>query len=285
MAPMNTSMHPQRRPVRRAAALCLAALLLSNIAVADEVQVARPWRYRVFADQLPAVDDIVVYRDGDVYVTLGLEDGDGRVLRLRGGKTQVVASKLDRPRGLALRKHSLYVTEQVSDGRVIEINLADNTRRVIENLSNPGHIVKLPGGDLAVTEEGVSGRLMRLMPNGAIEVITAGLNYPEGLSVARDGTIYVGESGTGRVLAYRQGELNVVVDDLDELGQIEVALDGSLWITEVGTPGRLLHLRDGAIETVLSGLKEPRGIAVMDNGAVLVAERGRSRILLVEPKP
>ncbi|HYM48452.1 MAG TPA: hypothetical protein VES91_08210, partial [Burkholderiaceae bacterium] len=94
-----------------------------------------------------------------------------------------------------------------------------------------------------------------------------------------------GESGTGRVRAFKDGVLDVVIDDLDELGQIQAALDGTLWISEQGSLGRLLRLKDGALETVLSGLKDPRGIALMENGAVLVAEQGRARILLVEPRP
>lgn len=265
--------------------LWLAAMLFSPCATASEVQSSRPWRFRVFAERLPAVDDIAIRRDGGVYVTQSLADGRGRVLRLRGTTADIVVNELESPRGLLIKKQSLYVTEQVDDGRVLEIDLISRKRRMFENLFNPEHIAKLADGDIVVTENAINGRLMRLLPSGAVEVILSGLNSPQGLSVAVDGTIYVGESGTGRVLAYKGGELNVVVDDLDELGQVEVAPDGALWITEIGNPGRLLRLRDGALETVLTGLKEPRGVAALENGTVLVAEQARERILLVEPKP
>jgi hypothetical protein len=286
---MTAIVQPRMYAPLRVMALCLTAMLFPvqvYAAGSADVQSARPWRYRVFADKLPAVDGIVVRRDGGVYATQGLTERKGRVVYLHGGRVEVIANNLERPSGLLISKYLLYVAEQIDNGRVTEISLLNNNnRRVVENLSNPQHIARLPDGDLVVTENGVSGRLVRLLSNGAIEVVTSGLNSPEGLSVARDGTIYIGESGTGRVLAFKDGVLDVVIDDLDELGQIEAALDGTLWISEQGSLGRLLRLKDGALETVLSGLKDPRGIALMENGAVLVAEQGRARILLVEPRP
>lgn len=262
----------------------MAALLFSHGATAADVVASRPWRFQVFADKLPAVNG-VVRRNSDVYLTQALGDGQGRVVRLRGGVIDIIADDLQQPRGLLVKKQSLYVAEQVVDGHVLEISLLNRNRRVIENLFNPEHLAKLPGGDVIATESGINGRVVRLLSNGNVEVVTAGLNSPQGLSVARDGTIYIGESGTGRVLAYKDGALDVVIDDLDELGQIEVTPDQSLWITENGNPGRLLRLKDGALETVLTNLKDPRGIAIMENGAVLVVEQGRERVLLVEPRP
>jgi sugar lactone lactonase YvrE len=269
----------------RAVALCVCTLLYSYAAAATDVTAGRPWRFRTFADKLPVVDDIAVRRDGSVYATQALAEGNGRVVRLHAGRAEVIANGLEQPRGLLVKADSLLVTEQLDAGRVVEISLIGKGRRAIENLYNPEHLAKLLDGDVAVVENGVNGRLMRLLGNGTVEVITAGLNSPEGLAVGRDGTIFIGESGTGRVLSFKDGTLNVVIDDLDELGQIEVGPDEALWITEKGKLGRLLRLKDGALETVLTGLSEPRGIAITESGAILVAERGRERILLVEPRP
>jgi hypothetical protein len=267
-----------------ATAMCLLGLLVAPRVIAGEVQASRPWRYSVYADKLPGIDDIA-RRNSDVYVTQDQANGGGRVLRLRGATPEIVADELLHPRGLLLKKQLLYVTEQAEAGRVTEINLLNRRRRVIESLANPEHLAKLPDGDILVTESSVNGRLVRLLANGSVEVVTGGLNNPEGLSVGHDGTVFIGESGTGRVLAYKDGALDVVVDDLDELGQIEATPDGALWISEDGNPGRLLRLKDGALETVLTNLKDPRGIAALDGGAVLVVEHGRARVLLVEPRP
>jgi len=39
------------------------------------------------------------------------------------------------------------------------------------------------------------------------------------------------------------------------------------------------------LTTIVSGLASPQGLGLSDNGAVFVAERGRKRILRVEPAP
>ncbi len=266
----------------------MAVLFLSFAALADTqgVQAGKSWRYRVAIEKLPEVDDLSIGSDGSVYATQTLADGKGRVIRLRsGGHFDVIIGGLEHPGGILVKENYLYVTEQVNEGHVIRVRLGNGKRRVYEGLHHPEHIAKLPDGDLVVTEDILNGRLTRLSANGAIEVITSGFNGAQGLSVAHDGTIFIGETGTGRVLSYINGVLNVVVDDLEAPGQIECAPDGALWVTEDSKSGRLLRLKNGVLETVLSGLANPQGIALGENGMVFVAEKGRSRVLIVEPKP
>jgi glucose/arabinose dehydrogenase len=115
----------------------------------------------------------------------------------------------------------------------------------------------------------------------AVEVIVGGLSRPEGVALRPDGTVIFAETETGRVLSYKDGEVNVVVDDLDDPDQVEIAPDGSLWITEDVGDGRLLRLKDGTLDTVLSGLRSPQGMAFGADGTVWLAERGRQRILVI----
>lgn len=263
------------------------ALFASVVGAADtqDVKSGKGWRYRVVAENLPEVDDLDVGSDASLYATQVLAGGKGRVIRLRNGQPEVVIGGLEHPGGILLHGRYVYVTEQVNEGRVIKLHLGDGRRRVFEGLRNPEHLALLPDGDILVTEDILNGRITRLSGNGATEVITSGLNGLEGLAVARDGTVFIGESNIGRVLAYKNGVINVVVDDLVAPGQIECTPDGALWITENAESGRLLRLKDDSFETVLSGLSDPRGIALAETGAVYVAERGRGRILVVEPKP
>ena len=117
-----------------------------------------------------------------------------------------------------------------------------------------------------------------------MEVILDELKRPEGLVAGLDGAIVFAETATGRVLSYRNGEVNVVVDDLANPDQVEWAPDGALWVTEDVNDGRLLRLKDGTIETILSGLRSPQGMAFDSRGAVWLAERGRQRILIIRPR-
>lgn len=235
------------------------------------------------ARDLPDVDNLVVTPDGSLYATQELPPGLAKVIQLRRGEVRTVIAGLNRADGLLLHGKFLYVTEETAGGRVLEYDLSTNKMRVLATLNHPEGIDMLPDGDLVVSEDTLNGRLLRVNRNGhkAVEVIVGGLSRPEGLVVRPDGAVVFAETETGRVLWYKDGEMNVVVDDLDEPNQVEIAPDGALWITEDVSDGRLLRLKDGVLEVVLSGLRNPRGMALGADDAVWLAEQGRQRILAI----
>jgi sugar lactone lactonase YvrE len=249
---------------------------------APSPQPGKGWRYQVYAQDLPGVDNLAFGPDGALYATLELDNGQGKVVRILDGQATTVLEGLNRPDGLFVHGQLLYITEEVPYGRVLELDLSTGRLRTLAELYKPEGIGMLPDGDLVVSEDRVNGRLVRLRRGGGIEVVIGRLNRPEGLAVAKDGAIYFAETGTGRVLAYRNGELETVLNDLDEPDQVRFAPDGALWITEDARPGRLLRRKNGALEVVMTGLHLPQGIAFTGNGAVLVAEQGQRRILLIE---
>ena len=260
--------------------LCVGAEML-NV----PVEPARGWRYVEYATDLPKVDNVVMASDGSLYVTLERGSGKGEVVRISKGKRETVLGDLNRADGLLLHGKRLYVVEEVSEGRVIEIDLVRKTHRVLATVDKGEGIGMLANGDLVVTEDTVQGRLLRLRKDGSIEVMFSGLNRPEGLTIATDGSIFIAETSTGRVLKFKNGQLNTVVDDLNEPDQIRFAPDGSLWITEDASPGQVLRLKNGSLETIATGLSYPQGIFFLKDGSALIAEQGRGRILrfFVEP--
>ena len=263
----------------------LAVLLLAASVPAASAEVApQPapgWRYQVFAENLPAVDNLVIAEDGGVYATLELSRGRGKVVRIRNGAAEDVVTGLNRADGLFTEGKLLYITEEIRNGRVLEFNLATRAQRTLAVLNMPEGVGRLPGGDLVVSEDRRRGRLLRLKKNGTIEVINDRLNRPEGLSVAPDGTVYVAETARGRLLAVKNGQVKTVIKNLTKPDQVERAPDGALWITEDANPGRLLRLKDGALETIVSGLAYPQGMAFRADGAILLAEQGNGRILVI----
>jgi sugar lactone lactonase YvrE len=266
--------------------LALAALLFTFAAPATDspgVSAVRGWRFTVYHDKLPGIDNLVK-AEGALYATRFGANGPGQVIKIVKGQVEVLIDGLNNPNGLEVHGRWLYVTEEVAEGRVIERDLCSGKQRELTTLNYPEGVGLLGDGDLAVAEDSINGRLMRVLRNGVVEIITAGLNRPEGLVVARDGTLIFTEAGMGRVLGWRHGDLNVLVDDLEEPNQIELGPDGALWITEDTASGRLLRYRDGALEAILTGLKSPQGITFAGN-TVLVAEQGRARILAVSEVP
>ncbi len=103
---------------------------------------------------------------------------------------EVLMEGLDKPDGLAVRGDSiLYVCEEAA-GRVLALR-GDSSRVVAEGLDSPEGLCAIPGGGLLVTEDVVGGRLLRLDPDGGMEVLASGLTAPEGVCVMPDGTIAV----------------------------------------------------------------------------------------------
>jgi len=255
-------------------------------AKASSIEVADGWQYRVAEKDLPGIDNLVLDEEGMLYATQELPYGAGKVVRFERGAKKIVVSGLDRADGLLRIGNFLYISEEVNDGRVIEFDLTTKKQRVLATLNHPEGIEMLPDGDLVVAEDNRNGHLRRVSLKGeaTAEIMLGGLNRPEGIAVAADGTIVFAETATGRVLSYKSGVVDVVLDDLDEPDQVEFAPDGALWITEDVHSGRLLRLKDGLLETILSGLKSPQGMAFGKDGTVWLAERGRQRLLAISPR-
>jgi sugar lactone lactonase YvrE len=277
-----------REPLTRRARALAALLLTATVAPAHAAEStavvgARGWQFRVHAEGLPGVGNLAIAADGALYATLGLPGGKGRVVRVGNpGGIEDIATELNRPDGFAAHGRKLYVTEELAEGRVLEINLENREVRTLTTLNNPEGIALLPNGDIVLSEDSVNGRLVLWhRRNGQVETLIGGLSRPEGIALAPGGTIYVAETATGRVLSYRDGYLKSVVVDLDEPDQLRLGPDGALWITEDSRRGRLLRLKDGALTVVLSGLDSPQGMVFTASGVLLVAEQGRARILAV----
>lgn len=254
-------------------------------AEAHKVVAGSGWKYRVVAQNLPGIDNLVMDGEGSLYATQELPNGGGKVIRWHRGKIKTVIVGLNRADGLLLHGKNLYITEEIEDGRVLEYDLATKKQRTLATLNHPEGIDLLPDGDLVVAEDSINGRLMRVPRHGhlPVEVMLGGLNRPEGVAVTPDGAMVLAETETGRVLSYKEGDVTVVVDDLDEPDQVEFAPDGALWITEDVKTGRLLRLKNGTLETVMSGLRSPQGVTFGADGTVWLAERGRQRILAITP--
>lgn len=274
---------PVRRALIAAALLGAVAFAADNPESSDNPVAHAGWKYRVAAANLPGIDNLAMDNAGTLYATQELGNGAGKVIRIdRGGITTVI-SGLDRPDGLLLRGKLLFITEETPRGRVLEYELPARKMRTLARLSRPEGIDMFPNGDLLVSEDIMGGRLLRVPRDTGkpVEVILDGLKRPEGALIRPDGAIIFAETASGSVLSYQNGEVNVIVDDLSEPDQVELASDGSLWITEDVKNGRLLRLKDGVLETVLSGLRYPQGMSMEADGSMWLAEQGRQRVLVI----
>lgn len=205
----------------------------------------------------------------------------GQVLRIdpRSGEQQVLAQLTPGLDNLTFVGNRLFASNFT--GEITEI-LADGSTRAL-----------LPGGlnwplDLAVgtDEQLYVADGTYFYAAGADGVLTTvGMlfspGYPgflRGLASCGAGEFVVTTSG-GQVSRYApfRAETEVLAEGFDQL--YGVATDGSrVIVAELGT-GRVLALRNGSVEVLASGLRDPVGVAITSDGAVLVAESGAGRVV------
>ena len=103
-----------------------------------------------------------------------------------------------------------------------------------------------------------------------------GLNRPEGIAVAKDTTdLHRRNRYRARAGLQERRAQHFAVDDLDEPDQVELALDGALWIGKTPSPEGCCGFKDGIPRNCARGLLAPhRASPSVPNGAVYVAVQG-----------
>ncbi len=251
----------------------------------ENLDIAQKWEFEIFASGLTRVDNLAFDENQSLYVSLEETDGQGTIVLIEDNVRSIVAEGLRRPDGLILISDELFITEEVEDGRVMKLNINTAQPEIIAILQKPEGILLLANGDLAITEDLQSGgRLVAVTPDGIVNVLLDNLEKPEGLALANDGTLYLAESGTGRILHVSGSDVSTLIDGLHAPDQIAVATDGSIWITEDRLEGRVLRFSDGQLETIVSGIASPQGIAIEEDGWVYIAEQGLNRIIRLRPR-
>jgi outer membrane protein assembly factor BamB len=92
------------------------------------------------------------------------------------------------------------VATEYGTGEVVRFSTADPESRttLASGIDGPAGLAT-HDGDLYVSENH-TGRILKLLPDGATEVLAEDLSSPEGLAIA-GGLLYVVEAGAGRLLA------------------------------------------------------------------------------------
>lgn len=152
-----------------------------------------------------------------------------------------------------------------------------------------------PQGRFLVGSGALEGRsddqqLLRISPDGAVEVLRSGLSLSNGLAFAADGTLFHVDTWVKRISALRDGEWMTVLDDFEGYPDgITIDSDDRLWVAEYNAARVQCFTLDGELlETVTIGTAEatcpgflPQGLAITsgaesakdpDAGAIWLAE-------------
>lgn len=152
-----------------------------------------------------------------------------------------------------------------------------------------------PQGRFLVGSAPLGGRsddqqLLRISPDGSVEVLRSGLTLSNGLAFAADGTLFHVDTWTKTISALRNGEWTVVRDDFDgHPDGITIDADDRLWVALYGTGSvQRLTLEGELLETVTIDTTEatcvgflPQGLAIT-SGAETATDANAGAIFLAD---
>ena len=269
-------------------------------------------------ETVPAVVGTVVETVAGTGVS-GLEDGPSE------------QAQFNRPEGLALAPDgTLYVVETLS-GRVRKIS-PDGAVTTVLDTQEPDVDIKLPHrlavgpeGGLYLTDTG-NNRVVRINAEGDVVAVfgtgeqgdrdgpasEAQFDFPIGIAVARDGTIYVADSGNSKVRkispegevttlagdghrGFRDGEaaeaqfngLNVLT--LDNVGNVYVTDGQNARVRKISPEGLVSTVAGSGERGFADGIpvkarfKGPAGIAIDVAGNLYIADLGNHRVRKIVP--
>jgi glucose/arabinose dehydrogenase len=179
----------------------------------------------VLADGFDQLYGVAVGPNGVVFAELGT----GRVLSLRSGSVDVLATDLREPVGVAIRADGACLVAEAGAGRVVKVN-GSSIDTVLADLQRPQGI-SVCNGVLYVVDAGAKELVAFDLNTKARRTIATGLpvgpppgvvakplkgmppfSGPQGpfagITAATDGTLYISADGDGSVLAVRRSREN-----------------------------------------------------------------------------
>jgi sugar lactone lactonase YvrE len=240
---------------------------------------------RVILEDVPMANAFQVGPDGMLYFPVMGTNEIWRV-NLDGTGREVVAGDLGVPDSVKFDSKGRIVSTQVASGQVLRLDIQAGTREVLADLGPGLDNVTFIGDRIFVSS--IPGEITEILsPGKTRSVVPRALQWPLGLAVDADGTIFVADGAFGYTL--RAGgnlELAGMLFYPGCPGYMRGMAAGSApgeWIVTTGTGG-LARYRPAAGESefIANGYDQLMGVAVAPGGAVVFAEYGTGRVLSAE---
>jgi sugar lactone lactonase YvrE len=235
---------------------------------------------RVIASDVPMANAFEVGPDGKLYFPVMGTNEIWRV-SLDGGAPEVVAGDLGVPDSVKFDSKGRIVTTQVASGQVLRIDVQTGAREVLADLGPGLDNVSFIGDRIFVSS--IPGEITEILAPGKTRpVIPRGLQWPLGLAVGADGTVFVADGAFSYTLhADGRKELACMLFAVGGPGYIRgVATGGSdgKWIVTTGL-GSIARYRSGEeSDWIAHGYDQLMGVAVSARGAVVFAEYGTGNV-------
>jgi sugar lactone lactonase YvrE len=277
---------------------------------------------RQIADNLPLPNALRLGPDGNIYFPVLGENAIWRI-PLNGGRPEPFAKDLGLPTAVKINSKGEIVSTQGQTGEILKIDIQSGTKRVHAKVRPGLDNLEVTPDDRIFISHFTDGGVAELMADGTERrLIEPGFCGPAGIAVASDGTLYASD-GISMAAVERDGSQrrvgmlfdgafpgfvrglaaatngNVVVSTtagdvttyhptshemtehakgLQEVYGVAVGPGGAVVVAEGGT-GRVLVISGKEVKTAASGLSRPSGVATANDGSCFVAEAGKGRVV------
>jgi len=207
-------------------------------------------------------------------VTAACSDYDSQV-DAPGYTVEIVAREIRLVDGLAWHPSgALLATEEYRGGGLLKIDpLTGSSNYIVRDLADPDNIAVV-GGQIYLTEEDSSGRILRIDSLERTHVFASGLDGPEGLDLGPDGRLCVAEhTANGHVFSFALDGARRTLGRVTNGEGLRVLPDGTVLVAET-SENRVVAIDSMGDKSVfVDGVDSPDGIAIdAARGRVLVTE-------------
>lgn len=245
---------------------------------------------RVILQDVPMANAFQVGPDGKLYVPIMGANEIWRV-DIDTGAKDVIAADLGVPDSVKFDAQGRIVSTQVASGVVLRIDVRTGARETLANIGPGLDNVTFVGDRIFISS--INGSITEILEPGKTRpLIQRGLQWPLGLAVGEDGTLFVCDGVYGYTV---DQAASGTTDALQLAGMVfwpgcpgylrGVAAGASVgeWIITTGL-GAVARYRPGAGESdfVAMGYDQLMGVATTSRGAIVFAEMGTGSVHIAD---
>ena len=245
---------------------------------------------RVIKDGIPMANAFEVGPDGRLYAPI-MGANEIWAIDLATGAHEVVAGDLGVPDSVKFDSKGRMVTTQVASGDVLRIDLQSGNRETLANLGPGLDNIAFVGDRIFISS--INSSITEILGNGEVRpLVQRGLQWPLGLAVDGEGTIFVCDGVYGYHL--REGG-EISSDALQLAGMIfwpgcpgylrgvTAGYTTGEWIITTGL-GSIARYRPALGESnfIGHGYDQLMGVATTGGGAIIFAEYGTGKVHIAD---
>lgn len=254
----------------------------------DSAVVSEDYEVAVVATDIAFIDGLAFHPAGGILATEEYRGGGVVHVDPASGARSHLIRDLASPDNLIVVDGRIYVTEEDTRGRIVELDELLTASTFADGLVRPEGMDLGPDGALYIAEHSPSGKVYRFEMDGSRQTIGPVTNG-EGLRCLPDGSIVVAETSADRIVRFLPDGTKVTITEGTVSAPDGVAYDadgGRILVSEDAAPGRIVEIDvdSGEVSTIASGLNLPQTMLIEESGAILVAEQGEDRILRLRPR-